>query len=251
LGTLRALLGPYGQQADMESFMHKDRPEVRNDIADLAGSRMVCALEGQEGRRLAESLVKHMTGGTDTLKARFLYEEHFIFKPQFKIWLGTNHLPRVQGDDDAIWERLKRVPFIVQIPKSDRDKGLDSRLQDELPGILAWAVRGCLAWLKHGDLAEPPAVTESTAEYRKEMDTIAPFLDECCTTGDPAIVKVKAAALATAYQAWCKRTSETPLPNMKFIAYLEGRGYRRNRGTANQYYWHGLGLINTDDERYG
>ena len=71
LATLRALLGPYGQQADMESFMHKDRQEVRNDLADLAGSRFVCALESQEGKRLSENLVKQITGGVDFIKARF------------------------------------------------------------------------------------------------------------------------------------------------------------------------------------
>ena len=77
LGTMRNLLGPYGKQADMETFMHKDRPEVRNDLADLAGTRYVYAVESQEGKRLAEGLVKQMTGGVDHMKARFLFEEYF------------------------------------------------------------------------------------------------------------------------------------------------------------------------------
>jgi putative DNA primase/helicase len=249
LATLRALLGPYGQQADMESFMHKDKAEVRNDLADLAGARFVCALEAQEGKRLAENLVKQMTGGADVLKARFLYEEHFTFKPQFKIFLGTNHLPKI-GMDEAVWERIHQVPFLVQIPKEERKKDLEEQLQAELPGILAWAVRGCLAWHKLGKLDEPPAVIDATTGYRKEMDSLGRFLDDCCTTGAAEIVKVKATALAGAYQTWCKRTGETPLTNTAFIADLETRKYRRERGHANQYYWQGLGLLASDDERY-
>jgi putative DNA primase/helicase len=85
-------------------FMHKDRQEVRNDLADLAGSRFVCALESQEGKRLSEPLVKQLTGGVDLIKARFLFQEHFTFKPQFKIFLGTNHKPVIKDTDSAIWE---------------------------------------------------------------------------------------------------------------------------------------------------
>jgi len=250
LATLRALLGPYGQQADMGSFMHKDRDEVRNDLADLAGSRFVCALESSEGRRLAESLIKQLTGGVDLYKARFLFQEHFTFRPQFKIFLGTNHKPVIRDTDSAIWERIRLVPFAVQIPKAERDKLLDERLQQEISGILAWAVRGCLDWQKQGELREPDAVTEATTTYRTEMDTIARFLEECCMRGNPDVAKVKASTLARAYQAWCKHTGEIPLPNRAFITEVEQHGYPRERGTANQYYWHGLGLVDTSEERY-
>jgi putative DNA primase/helicase len=255
LATLRALLGSYGQQADMGSFMHKEREEVRNDLADLAGSRFVCALESKEGRRLAESLVKQLTGGTDLIKARFLFQEHFTFKPQFKIFLGTNHKPVIQDTDNAIWERIRLVPFIVHIPKPERNKTLDEQLQTELPGLLAWAMRGCLEWQQLGDLKEPEAVVDAGTAYRTEMDTIARFLDECCKlprpeTADPKIYKAKASAVATVYQAWCKRTGEWPLPNRAFILDLEKRGYKRERGTANQYYWEGFGLVDTGDEHY-
>jgi putative DNA primase/helicase len=246
LATIRSLLGPYGQQADMESFMHKDRQEVRNDLADLAGSRSVCALEGQEGRRLAEALIKQMTGGVDLIKARFLFQEHFTFKPQFKVFLGTNPKPVIKDTDNAIWERIRLVPFRVFIPPQERDKTLDEQLQAELPGILAWAVKGCLEWQRLGELREPEAVVESTATYRNEMDTLGAFLTDCCHIADYATVK--ATTLASAYQAWCKRTSEPQLSNLAFISAIEQRGYERKRGHANQYYWHGLGLVNTEDE---
>lgn len=250
LTTLRHLLGPYAQQADMESFMHKDRPEVRNDLADLAGSRFVCALEGQEGKRLAEALVKQMTGGTDELKARFLFQNYFTFRPQFKIFLGTNFLPRAQQHDDALWDRMKRIPFRVQIPVNDRDYDLEDTLQTELPGILAWAVQGCLAWLKAKRLMQPETVTAATAAYRDSMDPLAPFLDECCRVGDQETVKTKATRLASAYQSWCKRTNETPMDNRRFIANLEQKGFVRKHGAGNNYFWFGVDLAVANDDPY-
>jgi putative DNA primase/helicase len=250
LSALRRLIGPYGKQADTESFMHKDRQEVRNDLADLAGARFVCAIESHEGRRLNENLIKQLTGGPDVIKARFLFQEHFEFPPQFKVFLGTNHLPKVSGDDTAIWERIKRVPFIVQIPKEDRKKDLDEQLMKELPGILAWAVRGCREWQELGELHEPEAVTDATDTYREDMDTLGAFLAECCVSLEAATVK--APILTKAYHDWCARENENPLSNTALIDSLENRGYQRERGHANQYYWHGLGLMDkgaTQDEK--
>ena len=165
LHIAKALLGPYGTQAEMSTFLHKDRETVRNDLADLAGMRLVCAIESDEGKRLAEALIKQLTGGTDMIKARFLFEEYFEYRPQFKVFLATNHKPKVNPADDALWERVKLIPFEVQIPPDQRDKKLEAKLRDELPGILAWAVRGCLAWQKDDSLREPEAVVHATQQY--------------------------------------------------------------------------------------
>jgi putative DNA primase/helicase len=238
LATLRKLLGPYAQQADMESFMHKDRPEVRNDLADLAGSRFVCALEGQQGRRLAESLVKQMTGGADLMKARFLFQEHFTFKPQFKIFLGTNHLPVITDTDSAIWERIHRVPFTVQIPPEERDKMLEERLQGELAGILAWAVQGCLAWQRLGGLRVPAAVQASNAAYRQEMDNVGRFLDACCLV-DPS-VRVKMGELYSAYKTWCESIGETAVSLTVMGKRLDEKGVEKR--SSNIVWRIGLGL---------
>jgi hypothetical protein len=113
----KAALGPYATQAETSTFLHKDRDTVRNDLADLVGMRFVSAIETDEGKRLAEALIKQLTGGTDTVKARFLFEEYFEYRPQFKVFLATNHLPKINARDDAIWERVHRIPFLVQIPK--------------------------------------------------------------------------------------------------------------------------------------
>ena len=247
LHIAKALLGPYGTQAEMSTFLHKERETVRNDLADLAGMRLVCAIETDEGKRLAEALIKQLTGGTDTIKARFLFEEYFEFRPQFKVFLATNHKPKLNAYDDALWERVKPIPFTVQIPPDERDKALETKLRAELPGILAWAVRGCLAWHNFHDLAEPQIVESAKQQYRAEMDDVVQFLDDCCVTGDPRYVKVKATAMASAYHAWCTRTRTFPLANLAFIAALEAQGHARQRGHANQYYWHGVGLVDASD----
>lgn len=238
LALLRALLAAYGKQTDISTFLHKDRPEVRNDLADLAGARYVYAVESQEGKRLAEGLVKQMTGGVDGMKARFLYEELFEFQPQFKAYIGTNHLPTIKDADDAIWERIRRIPFVVQIPKEDRDKDLEAKLKEELPGIVAWAVRGCLEWQKLGDLQEPPQVVDATQEYRSEMDTVARFLEECCRFH--ADFRIKAGDLHKAFLTWCEGTGRPSLSLKELGSRLEKKGFEKH--TSNFVWRLGLAL---------
>jgi putative DNA primase/helicase len=238
LATLRTLLGSYGKQTDMQTFMHKDRPEVRNDLADLAGARYVYAVESQEGKRLAEGLVKQITGGVDGLKARFLYEEFFEFQPQFKAYIGTNHLPTIKDTDDAIWERIRRIPFTVQIPKEERVKTLDETLRTELPGILRWAVRGCLEWQQLNDLHEPTQVLEATQAYREEMDIVARFLDECCHLN--AKFQIKAGDLYTAFKTWCEGTGVRAITLKEFGKRLDDKKIEKH--TSNFVWRLGLAL---------
>jgi len=237
LETIGLLLGPYAQQAEISTFLHKEKDQVRNDLADLAGSRFVSAVEVQEGKRLAESLVKQLTG-SDRVKARFLFQEYFTFKPQFKVFLGTNHKPVIHDTDDAIWERIRLIPFMVHIPRDERDKGLSKKLEAELSGILAWAVRGCLLWQKHG-LHEPEAVEEATQGYRNEMDHVGQFLADACLVG-PAY-QVKPQALYDAYQHWCTENVQEPLTGTALGKRLTDRGFLTQRTNVTRWRL-GIGL---------
>ncbi|MDP8951251.1 MAG: phage/plasmid primase, P4 family, partial [Actinomycetota bacterium] len=175
---LHEVLGDYARNTDVETLLIKKYQGVGNDVAALKGARFVSAAEVEKGRRLAESKVKQLTG-RDTVTARFLFGENFDFKPEFKLWLSTNNKPVIQGTDDAIWDRIRLIPFKQRFEGRRADPKLPDKLRAELAGVFAWMVEGCLEWQEHG-LEEPETVTEATKQYREEMDTLAAFLDETC-----------------------------------------------------------------------
>lgn len=206
LETLRAMLGEdYTVQIRAESLMVKQGDSIPNDIARLKGARLVNARETEEGKRLAESLVKEMSGG-DTMTARFMRAEFFDFKPEFKLFLAANHKPVIRGTDIAIWRRIRLIPFLVTFSEDKQDRQLFKKLRAELPGILAWAVRGCQGWQVRGGLGTPAAVKAATAEYKSESDTLAAFLDECTVTDPNAETQAK--PMYEAYKAWCEEGGE-------------------------------------------
>jgi putative DNA primase/helicase len=195
------------------------------------------------GRRLAEAFVKQLTG-QDTITARMLYKEFFDFKPAFKIFLAANHKPTIRGTDHAIWRRIRLVPFTVTIPPEERDRNLPSKLRGELPGILAWAVRGCLDWQAHG-LGEADAVRKATGTYRDESDMLATFFAECCVIN--ASVHASAKSLYAAYTKWCEESGERAESQRALGLHLAERGFekvRREHGIA----WQGIGLQTTEAE---
>ncbi len=182
LDALKAALGDYAMTADFEAFLKKRGDGgIRNDIARLAGARFVVSVEIDEGKRLAEGLVKMITGG-DTVTARLLYKESFEYRPDFTLWLAANHAPKVDNDDDAMWRRILRLPFTNIVPKEKRDPAVKATLRNpSIAGaaILAWAMRGCLDWQKDG-LGIPAVVERATEEYRREMNPVADFVDAYC-----------------------------------------------------------------------
>lgn len=234
------LLGEYWRQMRTETLMLKRGFDgIPNDIAALFGARLATAVETENGRRLAESMLKQLTGG-DTMTARFLHREFFDFEPQFKIWLACNHKPRITGTDLAIWRRIRLIPFTVAIPETERDPNLLDKLRAELPGILAWAVAGCELWQTHG-LKPPEEVTAATNEYRQESDSIAQFIDECCTTA--ADQTVSKTGLYEAYQKWAEQSGEHPVTKKALGTSLLEKGFKEAR-TGKARFWDGIGLRN-------
>jgi P4 family phage/plasmid primase-like protien len=244
LGALSEALGDYAQQTAPETLMTRARDGIPNDIARLAGARLVTASESEEGRRLAESLVKQITGGTDKLVARFLRAEFFEFLPQFKLFLATNHKPQIGGTDKAIWNRIRLVPFAVTIPKAEQDAELPDKLRAELPGILAWAVRGCLAWQRDG-LSTPPEVLQATAEYRAEEDPLGKFIAECLMYSPAATAK--AGELYKAYVQWMEDNGERAISGTKFGRLMTERGIDKYQDRTGVHYL-GIGLLANGDK---
>ena len=174
LEILRELFGDYSQQSDFTTFLAKKGEGPRNDIAGMRGARLITAVEADHERGFDAVVLKQLTGG-DTIRARKLYEEFFEFKPEHKLILAANHKPIVKDQTEAFWSRIKLIPFTVFFPYKDRDKKLKQKLRAELPGILNWALEGCMKWGKKG-LGEPSAVKVATRSYREENDLLSEFL---------------------------------------------------------------------------
>lgn len=236
--TILGLWSDYARKTPTKTLMVRHGDNIPNDIARLRGARFVAAVEGDEGKRLAESLVKEITG-QDTVSARFMRAEFFEFIPEFKLWLATNHKPRILGTDRAIWRRIRLIPYNVTIPRGEQDRHLRDRLKLEWPGILAWAVRGCLAWQRHG-LDPPEEVVQATEAYRAEQDLIGAFVDDCCCRDEFSSSRAK--DLYAAFQRWCESNGERPATQREFGQRLSERGFTRERGTANVHLWRGIAL---------
>jgi putative DNA primase/helicase len=233
LNTLLAMLGEYGMQARSDLLLVRVTDSHPTEHADLFGKRFVTTVEIEHGRRLAESLMKQFTGG-ERIRARRMREDFWEFDPTHTIWMAANCKPVVRGQDVANWRRIKVVPFEVTIPTDEQDKALPEKLLHELPGILAWAVQGCLNWQQDG-LQEPQEVTDATDAYRREQDTLGLFLRECCYLNTD--VKVQSSLLLDAYEHW----SGEKIRSNEFSGLLENRGYRKT-AVNGRVFWCGIGL---------
>ncbi|MBK9402905.1 MAG: hypothetical protein IPN57_00005 [Ignavibacteria bacterium] len=189
---LKLLFGNYFHKANIELILQQKNNNIRNDIADLKGKRIVITSEIADGRHLAESLVKDFTGG-DYITARRLYQDYFTFKPFFKLWVYGNHKPIIRGTDEGIKRRIKLIPFTVTIPSKEvrsRDS-IIAEIIPELPGILNWALKGFNKWRENGSLCFPSEVSMATENYLKEMDRVQNFVNERCNVGVNYQMKVK------------------------------------------------------------
>jgi putative DNA primase/helicase len=211
INVLRRLLGDYAKAVQPETLMARDRGGIPNDIARLRGARFVPTVEIEDGKKMAESLVKQLTGG-DAISARFMRQEFFEFTPVAKVWIATNHRPVITGTDYAIWRRILLVPFGVTIPVDRRDRELEEKLLGESSGILNWLIAGCRQWRERG-LAAPQKVLAATAQYQRDMDRIGLFLEERTVRGAG---RTRKTALYAAYRQWCEESGVYPVRKMAF-----------------------------------
>lgn len=248
INIVQQLMSDYAAKIRVETVMSRQQQDsIPNDIARLAGVRFVVGSEIERGKRLNESLIKDLTG-QDVITARFLRKEFFDFRPVFKLWLYGNHKPIVRGTDHGIWRRIRLVPFTVQIPKDKQDKRLAEKLTAELPGILAWAVRGCLLWQQEG-LQPPDEVAEATKSYKSEMDLLGTFIDECCVLNP--LAKARKGDVFSEYQKWAKLSGYEPVGKIEFGRMLAERNGIQDAKESNGWKWIGLGLVdNKHDNKH-
>lgn len=243
--VVESLLGEYGDNVKAEAFLKDMNTGERASpsIAKLKGRRVVTVSEMEDNRRLDEALIKGLTGG-DTITARFLHKNEISFKPTFKIFWFGNHLPNIRGIDDGIWRRQRLIPFLNQIPEDEKDPTLKGRLAAELPGILAWAVRGCLEWLAAGKLATPSQVKEATDNLRTMSDPVGMFISDLCDVSPD--LEDTMANLHGAYMAWYQSASQPELKVTMFAKILESKGFTLHK-TRNARMRKGLRLRADDN----
>lgn len=199
---------------------HASHPTER---ADLFGVRLAVAIESRKEQHLNAPIVKELTGN-DKIRARKLYQDSFQFDPTHKLILATNHVPKVDAVDAAIWRRIALVPFPVRLPDQEADTSMPEKLKAEAPGILAWMVRGCREWVRRG-LDIPTVMVEATQQYKSEQDALAPFFEECVVL-DPDLW-VMSSHLYTKYKDWATENGEKVLAQSVLGKMLKERGIQK------------------------
>jgi putative DNA primase/helicase len=218
--ALTHALGDYADMADPDLFMHREGAHPVGQMA-LIGRRFIVVSESDKDRRFAEATMKKLVGG-DPINARWMHQNPITFEPSHTAILVTNHLPRVSGDDPAVWRRLRVVPFDVVLPESEWDRHLDEKLQASADAILTWAVAGYAEYAAQG-LAEPSAVQVATAAYQQDSDALARFVDEWCYVGHSYSAAV--GDLYDKWTEWCVGDGTEPGSKRAFGISLDRRGY--------------------------
>jgi putative DNA primase/helicase len=238
--VLHAMLSPggrgYAQKARFTTFLQKGQVNggANDDVAHLAGARLVVAAESSGRAPLDVPLVKELTG-SDTIRARHLYGREFEFRPSFKLFLVTNQVPPIHESTYALWDRLHYIPFNYRVPDKDVDARLPIALMGELEGILAKAVAACREWLADG-LQPPAKVLKAREALQEANDMVGEFIRECCEQRDGA--RQAHPELYSVFNGWSKRAGLKTPPTSKHLAdALETRGWEFRRGAGNVRTW--------------
>jgi putative DNA primase/helicase len=234
LNVIQAAMGDYAITLPTEALMRvkRDATAASPDLMMLRGVRLALASETEDGQWLAEARIKQLTGG-DLVTARALYGGFVSFPQTAKLIIVGNHKPQIAGTDEGIWRRVQLIPFEVTIPVAQRDPALPQKLLSELPGILAWMVKGCLMWRQSG-LHPPPAVTTATNAYKSESDILGEWIAECCTVTPAA--SAPSADLYPAYRAWGLRNGHQPWSRHRWGRQMRGRFNARRNGLGQTTY---------------
>ena len=223
LETIAGLLGDYAAAASMDSFTEFKGERHPTDLAGLQGARLVTASETQNGKRWDEARIKSLTGG-ERLRVRFMRQDFFEYMPQFKLLFAGNHRPELLNLDDAMRRRFVLLPF--NFKPDVVDPKLKETLTAEWPGILAWAIDGCLEWNRMG-LGVPASVMKATQEYFEEEDTVGRWSAERVARGVDGFVR--STTLFEDWCQWCSQTNETPGTHKRFSQNLKSRGWASTR----------------------
>jgi putative DNA primase/helicase len=243
--TLITLLGDYAGTMDIEALMEKrSGGGATPELAQLKGKRFVVASESEENHRLKPALVKRLTGDK-YIKARDLYKSPMEFERTHKLFMHVNHLPEISDTGYAMWKRVRFIHWEVRISAAEKDTHLSDKLQDELSGILNWALKGYRTYLDEG-LEPPDEVKAATQRYRDDMDKVGQFIADRCVNYKPNLY-VSKEGLYAAYQDWCEKNGVYAEKERKFGERMIERGFDKNDkeyiAGKQARVWRGISLL--------
>lgn len=242
---VQSLMGEYSISVAKDLLLARKDDKHPTSMADLKGARLAFCQEVPKESAWDENLLKALTG-SDLITARRMHQDNFTFEPSHVFWICANDRPKVRGTDEGIWRRLRLIPFDVRPEKVDTK--LAEKLTKELPGILNWAIRGCLAWQRDG-LTAPAIVQDETKKYRDEEDLLGRFLSESgyvkphvAAVGEKG-TGVQKGALYAAFVSWLMIEGERHTwSTQEFTAQMKRKGYTegKTKEANSKRTWHGL-----------
>ena len=242
--TISRVLGTYSGAMSADSLTANCRRNVKPEIAELKGKRLIIAAELEEGTRLSTSILKQLCS-TDQIRGEKKFKDPFDFTPSHTAVLYTNHLPKVSASDDGTWRRLIVIPFHAKIEgSSDIKNYADYLFNNAGSAVMSWIIEGARKVIEREFKIEPPkVVANAIAEYRGMNDWLSHFLEDCCVNGDG--LEQKSGDFYQEYRAYCLRTGEYARNNADFIAEIEKRGFMRKKKKSGMWV-QGLQLKDTD-----
>lgn len=225
-GAIAHAMGDYARIIDPSLLMAHERGSGGPEMMQLFGARLVIGSETEDGKQLDSALMKRLTGG-DQITARHLYQAPVTWTPSHQLVYVTNHLPRVNGNDPAVWRRVRVIPFDVVVPEDQRDPELPERLTLAADAVLTWAVHGWFAYEDQGGMGEPDVVQRATDGYQTDSDPVKRFAQDYCITGSRC--SALARDLFTAWQRWAEADGAEQLSEKASGAELDRLGFEGRR----------------------
>jgi putative DNA primase/helicase len=242
LNVISEIFGDYRRTAPMDAFTVRAHHEHSEEIARLAGARLVVATETDEGSRWNEARIKQLTG-RDFITARHMRMSSFEFAPQFKLVFIGNHKPALRSVGEEMRRRIDLVDWGGTIPESERILDLPDKLRAEYPAILAWMIEGCIKWQKQG-LGKPPEVAASVADYIQGEDTLGAWMEECVELKQGE--RVRSGDAYHSFRRWADAQGEFIPSQKRFTQRLRDRGIESIKSGSR--YFQGIRLKVTDAE---
>jgi len=242
--TVARVLGTYSGNMSADALTMGCKRNVKPELAEAKGKRLLIASELEEGVRLNTSIIKQLCS-TDEIFAEKKYKDPFSFTPSHTLVLYTNHLPKVGAMDSGIWRRLIVIPFNAKITgRHDRKNYADYLVENAAPYIMAWIIEGARKAIGNNfRIPLPKCVEDAIAKYRQDNDWLGHFLADCCELGEP--YETGSGKFYSEYRAYCARVGDFVRSTTEFYNAVEQRGFRRVKKKHSMWVL-GLRLLESD-----